>query len=85
MKDLTVSAIDRQNILKNKIALQHIQEFIGIKGMMFLGEFRFTRQQIAEFYEIDNSTIDRYLTQNEGELKQNGYVNLKGKLLKEFN
>jgi hypothetical protein len=84
MKDLTVSAIDRQNILNNNSALENIQAYIGLSGMYFQGEYRFTRQQIADFYSIDNSTIERYLSQNEEELKHNGYVNLKGKALKEF-
>jgi len=84
MKDLRVSAIDRQNILNNKKAVENIQTYLGVTGMLFQGEFKFTRQQIADFYAIDNSTIDRYLSQNEDELKHNGYVNLKGKALKEF-
>lgn len=84
MNDLTVSAVDRQNILNNKKAIENIQNYIGITGMMFEGEYRFTRQQLAEFYVIDNSTIDRHLSQNEDELKHNGYVNLKGKSLKSF-
>lgn len=84
MKDLTVSAIDRQNILNNKKAIENIQSYLGISGMLFQGEYRFTRQQVAEFFVIDSSTIDRYLSQHEDELKHNGYVNLKGKALKEF-
>jgi len=84
MNDLTVSAIDRQNILNNNQAVDNIQKYLGISGMMFEGQFRFTRQQITEFYVIDNSTIDRYMTQHENELKHNGYVNLKGKALKDF-
>ncbi|HEX8514550.1 MAG TPA: DNA-binding protein [Bacteroidia bacterium] len=84
MKDLTVSAVDRQNILNNKKAVENIQVYLGITGMLFEGEYRFTRQQIADFYAIDNSTIDRYLSQNEEELRHNGYVNLKGKALKAF-
>ena len=39
---------------------------------------------VAEFYEVDISTIDRYLTSNNDELKHNGYVLCKGKSLKEF-
>jgi hypothetical protein len=84
MNDLTVSAIDRQNILNNKKAIENIQAYIGISGMLFEGEFRYTRQQVADFYTIDHSTIDRYLSQHEEELKHNGYVNLKGKALKAF-
>jgi hypothetical protein len=84
MKDLTISAIDRQNILNNKKAFDNIQTYLGITGMLFQGEYKFTRQQISDFYAIDNSTIDRYLSQNEEELKHNGYINLKGKALREF-
>ena len=84
MKNLTVSAIDRQNILNNKKAVENIQEYLGISGMFFQNEFRFTKQQTAEFFTIDQSTIDRNLLQHDQELKHNGYVNLKGKALKEF-
>jgi hypothetical protein len=83
-KDLTMSAIDRQNILNNKVALENIQEYIGVSGMYFKDEYRFTKSQVSDFYAIDNSTIDRYLSSNEDELKHNGYENLKGKSLKDF-
>lgn len=39
---------------------------------------------VADFYEVDISTIDRYLTLNSDELKHNGYILCKGKSLKEF-
>jgi hypothetical protein len=83
-KDLTMSSVDRQNILNNKIVLENIQEHIGVNGMYFNGEYRFTKSDLSDFYGVDSSTIDRYLSNNEEELKHNGYVNLKGKLLKEF-
>ncbi|SEO14109.1 hypothetical protein SAMN05216436_13714 [bacterium A37T11] len=84
MKDLTVSPVDRQNILNNKSAIESIQVYLGITGMMFQEEYRYTRQQVAEFYSVDNSTIDRYLSSHGEELRHNGYVNLKGKDLKVF-
>ena len=84
MKDLTVSAIDRQNILNNGLAIENMQDYLGITGMLFEGEYKFTRQQVSEFYSIDNSTIDRYLNLHEEELRHNGYNNLKGKILKKF-
>lgn len=83
-KDLTMSAIDRQNILNNKAVLENIQEHIGISGMFFKDQYRFTKLQVSDFYTIDNSTIDRYLSSNEEELKHNGYEILKGKSLKDF-
>jgi len=84
MKDLTVSAIDRQNILNNHKAIESMQAHFGVTGMMFENEYRFTRQQIVDFYEIDISTVNRYLAQHEDELRHNGYVNLKAKSLKKF-
>lgn len=44
MKDLTNSNIDRQNILNNHYALTQIQEYIGLPGMLFEGEYRFTKE-----------------------------------------
>ena len=84
MKDLTNSNIDRQNILNNRYALEKIQEYIGLPGMLFEGEYKFTTQMVADFYGVDERTIKRYLENYEQELKHNGYVLSKGKQLKEF-
>lgn len=84
MKDLTTSNIDRQNILNNRFAVEKVQSQIGITGMLFNGEYLFTKQMVADFYEVDTSTIDRYLSSHGEELKHNGYVLCKGKSLKEF-
>lgn len=84
MKDLTVSNIDRQNVLNNPIALETIQEYIGLTGMFYNGEYVFTKDRLSSFYNISESTVERYLENNEHELKHNGYQVLKGKKLKEF-
>lgn len=84
MKDLTSSNVDRQNILNNPLILSNLQDYFGIPGMLFQEEYRYTKQQISEFYQIDTATIERYLEGNENELKHNGYVVLKSKNLKEF-
>lgn len=84
MKDLTMSPIDRQNVLNNMEAIVYMQEFLGLPGMLFNGEFKYTKQHIADFYAIDISTVDRYLLQNEKELKHNGYAVVKGANLKEI-
>ena len=84
MKDLTTSNIDRQNILNNRFAVEKVQSQIGVTGMLFNGEYLFTKQMVADFYEVDTSTIDRYLSSYSEELKHNGYVLCKGKSLKEF-
>ncbi len=84
MKDLTNSNIQRQNILNNKYAIQRIQEYVGLEGMLFEGEYRFTKEMVTEFFNIDISTLNRYLANHETELKHNGYILSKGKQLKEF-
>ena len=40
MKDLTVSNIERQNVLNNRFAIEYIQKTLDITGMMFDGEYR---------------------------------------------
>lgn len=42
MKDLTNSNIERQNILNNQYVLQMVQEYIGLPGMLFDEEYKFT-------------------------------------------
>jgi hypothetical protein len=82
--DLTISNIERQNVLNNRLAISAIQQHLDIEGLLFEGEYRFTKQMVADFYEVDERTIDRYLESHEQELKHNGYVLCKGKLLKDF-
>jgi hypothetical protein len=84
MNDLTISNVERQNVLNNRFAVDALQEDLGFTGMLFEGEYRFTKKMVADFYEVDSSTIDRYLTQYADELKHNGYVLSKGKQLKDF-
>lgn len=84
MKDLTISNIERQNVLNNRFAVQKLQERLDIEGMFFDGEYWLTKRMVADFYGVDTSTIDRYLSANGDELKHNGYVLCKGKALKEL-
>ena len=59
MKDLTVSNIERQNVLNNRFAVDEIQKRLDISGMFFEGEYRLTKKMGADFYAVDISTIDR--------------------------
>jgi hypothetical protein len=63
MKDLTISPVDRQNILNNRYAIEKMQEYLGLTGMLFNNEYKFTIQQATEFYAIDRMTLSRYLNQ----------------------
>lgn len=84
MKDLTRSAVDRQNILNNSQAVEKIQSYVGLTGLLYEGEYLFTSKMVANFFQVDLSTIKRTLENFEDEIKHNGYRILKGQKLKEF-
>lgn len=81
-KDLTNSAIDRQNILNNGYALIEIEKATGVQGIAFEGKTVVLKEQVADFFEVTLRTIENYLEQHTEELAQNGYEVLKGKRLK---
>ena len=81
---LSISTIDRQNVLNNRFAVEAIQKALNIEALFFDGQYCFTKQMVADFYEVDGRTIERYLESHEQELKHNGYFYVKGKLLKMF-
>ncbi|MBU1101426.1 MAG: DNA-binding protein [Bacteroidetes bacterium] len=83
-KELTNSQIDRQNILNNQLALEEIRREVGFEGILFEGEYKFIKNQISTFFEVDPRTIDRYLEKYSDELSQNGYEVLRGKRLQDY-
>ena len=83
-KDLTTSAIDRQNILNNPMALPKIRESLDLKFLEYEGQYVITRRMAADFYQVDIRTITNCLNENEEELKNNGYKVLTGASLKRF-
>lgn len=83
-KDLTNSQIDRQNILNNQYAFEEIRKAVGLVGIRFEDEYKFIKDQVSAFFEVDPRTIDRYLEQFSDELSQNGYEVLRGKRLQAF-
>lgn len=83
-KDLTVSAVDRQNILNNPFALQEIEKAAHIRGIPFEGKSVVLKEQVAAFFEVDIRTINNYLERHGDELRQNGYEVIRGKRLKEL-
>jgi hypothetical protein len=81
-KDLTVSQVDRQNILNNPYALQEIEKATRIKGIPFEGKTVVLKEQVAQFFEITLRTVENYLGDYSDELAQNGYEIIKGNRLK---
>lgn len=81
-KDLTNSSIDRKNILNNNLAIQEVYDQIGFYGIKFDGKYRFTKQQVAQYFEVDVRTIDRLLENHKAELEQSGYELFLGQRLR---
>ena len=63
-KDLTTSQIDRQNILNNEIALKEFYNSFNVSGIIFEGQYRYTKEMVAKFFEVDIRTIERYINNN---------------------
>lgn len=82
--DLTTSAIDKQNILSNPMALPKIKETLDVRFIDFKGTLYVTKQTAARFYEVDERTVTNCLNANGEELRRNGYRLLQGDELKEF-
>jgi hypothetical protein len=83
-KDLTVSQVDRQNILNNPYALQEIGRATRITGIPFEGKTVVLKEQVSASFEVTVRTIENYLGQHGEELAQNGYEILKGNRLKQL-
>jgi hypothetical protein len=83
-RDLTQSDIHRKNILNNKYAIEEIEKEIRFPGILFENKLRYTKKQIATYYNVDERTINRYLETHEKEFLENGYEVLSGNRLKDF-
>jgi hypothetical protein len=81
-KDLTNSAVDRQNILNNPYALAEIEKAAGIRGIPFEGKTVVLKEQVASFFEVTLRTVENYLEHNAEELARNGYEVVTGNQLK---
>lgn len=84
MNDLTVSNIERQNVLNNTYALQAIQDNLDVNGLCFHDQLLFTTKMVADFYGVDERTIKRYVQEHGDELRDNGYFLSQGNSLKEI-
>ena len=55
-----------------------------MEAVFFEDRFLMTKEMVASFFEVDIRTIERYISANAEELKQNGYELLRGRELKAF-
>ncbi len=83
-RDLTVSRIDRQNILNNEPAIAEIQDTIQVQAIPLGDKYFLTKEMVAAYFGVDIRTIERYISSNAQELSDNGYELLKGGRLDAF-
>jgi hypothetical protein len=83
-KDLTNSEVDRKNVLNNNLAISEAYTQIGFRGIMFENKYRFTKQQVAQYFEVDVRTIERLLEHHDKELADSGYELFTGTRLKKL-
>lgn len=83
-RSLSDSRLDRKNVLNNPLALEYIQKEVGFPGFEFEGQIRYTNRQVANLFEVDLRTIERYLTAHSDELKESGYEIITGSRLKQL-
>lgn len=76
--------VERQNVLNNRFAIKEAEKQFNLKGIEMNGIVYYTRQQIADFFEVDIRTIERLSNDNKEELEKNDLKVLRGKELKEF-
>ena len=70
MQNLSDSSLDRENILNNNPALRHVEQYFGFQSPVIEGQMRFTLKQIAEYFEVEPRTIERYIEKYGNELEQ---------------
>ena len=83
-KDLTNSRLDRQNILNNEIAIEEIKKTSKINTVFWNEKYYLTKDMVADYFQVDVRTIERYISNYSDELSSNGFELLKGKKLADF-
>jgi hypothetical protein len=82
--NLTQSEIARQNVLNNRYAVAEIQKAIGLRGILFEGDYYVTKSQMAKFLEVSERAITTCTQSNIDEVSKNGYAVLTHNSLKNF-
>lgn len=83
-KSLSDSHLDRKNILNNSVALKYIEKEIGFPGIKLEGQIRYTTKQVAQLFDVEVRTIERYLSEYSDELRDSGYEVISGARLKQL-
>lgn len=74
MKDLTISKIERQNVLNNRFAIDKIQERLGFETIYYNEQFWLTKKMVADFYEVGNKTHKMVKNYRTSRKKTDGWI-----------
>jgi len=83
-RDLTNSEPDRKKILNNNEAIREFYQQLQFPGVLFEGKYRFTKNQVASFFEVDVRTIERIIDSHSPEFEDNGYEVFTGTRLRDL-
>ena len=85
MKDLTTSMVSRQNILNNNYAIDEIKNQLKLDGVEYINDTIFTKDQVAQYFNVDVRTIERCVENNKEELEKNdALISVKKKNLAKY-
>ena len=68
----------RLSILNNPFLSERVRGAVTARFTEFQGEYLLTTQQVAEFYDVEERTIQRLIEDHRKEIENNGYRNLRG-------
>lgn len=68
----------RLSILNNPFLSERVRGLVAARFTEFRGEYLLTTQQVAEFYGVDERTIQRLVEDNRIELGDSGYRTIRG-------
>ncbi len=74
----------RLSILNNPFLAERVRSAVEARFTEFQGEYLLTTQQLAEFYGVNERTVQRLIEENGNELTSSGYRNLRGNDLVAF-
>ena len=74
MKDLTTSMVIQTKYIEiNNYAIDEIKNQLKLDGVEYINDTIFTKDQVAQYFNVDVRTIERCVENNKEELEKNGY------------
>ena len=74
----------RLSILNNPFLIEKMTDQISARFTEFEGGYLLTTQQVADFYDVEERTIQRLIEDNRHEIEESGYRTIRGDELERF-